>query len=75
MKRFKFMTIIVLAAVGFIMMACSEQRPAAEKTTPEKAKVENLATTPEDIKKEAKDLARTTMAYTDEQKALYQEKI
>src|SRR5210317_994813 len=70
MKRIGFIIIIALAALCFFMAACSEQKPAAEK-----AKIESLATTPEDIKKEAKDLAETTMSYTKEQKALYQQKI
>ena len=57
------------------MLGCSEQKQTVEKSAPEKAKIENLATTPQDIKKEAKDLAKTTMAFTEEQKALYQEKL
>ena len=75
MKRFGSTSIFALAALFFFMTACSEQKPTAEKTTPEKAKVESLATTPQDIKKEAADLAKTTMIYTEEQKALYQKKI
>jgi hypothetical protein len=70
MKRIGFIIIIALATLCFFMAACSEEKPAAEK-----AKIESLATTPEDIKKEAKDLAETTMSYTKEQKALYQQKI
>jgi hypothetical protein len=61
-----------MLAIGFFLVACSEQKPA---TPAAKAKVENLATKPADIKKEAKDLAATTMAYTEEQKAQYQKKI
>lgn len=75
MKRFRSTTVTALAALCFFMTACSEQTPTAEKTTPERAKVENLATTPGDIRKEAGDLAKTTMTYTEEQKALYQKKI
>ena len=75
MKPFGFATIFALAAFCFFMTACSEQKQTTEKASPEKAKVENLATTPEDIKKEAGDLAKTTMAYTEEQKKLYQEKL
>ena len=75
MKRFLLPAIIALAALCFFMTACSEQKPTAEKGSPEKARVENLATTPADIKKEAEDLAKTTMAFTEEQKALYQKKI
>ena len=74
MKLFRIPTILFFAAFCFIMTACSDQKPAAEKTASEKAKVENLATTPQDIKKEAADLAKTTMAYTEEQKALFQKK-
>lgn len=69
MKRFG-LTIIALLAVGFLMAACGEQ-----KTAPEKAKVENLATTPEDIKKEAKDLAKTTITYAEEQKEIYTQQV
>ena len=75
MKLLKFIPVITLIAVFFLMIACSEQKPTAEKTTPEKAKVENLATTPEDIKKEAKDLAKATMTYSAEQMAQYKQKI
>jgi hypothetical protein len=75
MKRFKFMNIFILTILYFFMAACSEQKPTAEKAATERAKVENLETTPDDIKKEAADLARTTLAYTEEQKTLYQEKI
>jgi DNA polymerase III delta prime subunit len=75
MKPFGFTTIIALAALCFFTTSCSEQKPAAEKVSTEKAKVENLATTPADIRKEATDLAKTTMAYTEEQKEVYQEKI
>jgi DNA polymerase III delta prime subunit len=75
MKRFGFTSIISLTVLCFFLAACSEQKPPAEKASTEKAKVENLATTPEDIKKEASDLAKTTMAYTEEQKELYQKKI
>ncbi|MGW8161574.1 MAG: hypothetical protein ACWGN1_04945 [Desulfobulbales bacterium] len=74
MKRFAITTIFIMAALGFIITACSGQKPA-EKTPQKTGKVENLATTPQDIKKEAEDLAKTTMAYTKEQKALYQEKL
>ena len=52
------------------MIACSEQKPTAEK-----AKVESLATTPADIKKEAKDLAKVTMTYSAEQMEQYKQKI
>ena len=75
MKRHGSLIIIAAAAIGFFISACSEQKPTAEKVTPERAKIENLATTPQDIKKEAKDLAKTTMAYTEEQKDLYMEKL
>lgn len=43
----------------------------SRKKATEGAKVENLATTPDDIKKEAADLAGTTLVYTEEQKELY----
>ena len=75
MKHFGFRVIIALAVLSLLVTACSDQKPAVEKTAPERVKVENLATTPEDIKKEAGDLAKTAMAYTEEQKALYQKKI
>jgi hypothetical protein len=55
MKWYGFATFIVLLTVGLIMAGCSEQKPAEEKASPERARVENLATTPEDIKKEARD--------------------
>jgi hypothetical protein len=71
MKRFGATIIILLIAVGFLMIACSsEQKPTAEK-----AKVESLATTPADIKKEAKDLAKVTMTYSAEQMEQYKQKI
>ena len=75
MRRFGFTTMVVVATICFFLTSCSEQKQTAEKTPQPKAKVESLATTPEDIKKEAADLARTTMAYTEEQKELYQKKI
>lgn len=75
MKNYIILTLLIFGIPGFFMTACSEQDQTAEKTTQNNAKIENLATTPEDIKKEAKDLARTTMAYTEEQKTLYMEKI
>jgi apolipoprotein N-acyltransferase len=75
MKRTGFTTIIALAALCFFITACSEQKPATEKAATEKAKVEKLETTPQDIKKEAEDLAKTTAAYTEEQKTLYQQEI
>ena len=71
MYRFAIIPLIVLISSMTLLTACSEQKPAA----PAKAKVENLATTPQDIRKEAKELAATTMAYTEEQKAQYQKKI
>ena len=71
MKHFGSTIIIALIAVGFLMIACSsEQKPTAEK-----AKVESLATTPADIKKEAKDLAEVTMTYSAEQMTQYKQKI
>jgi hypothetical protein len=75
MERAGFINIFVLAILCFFMTACSEQQPSEEKAATEKAKVENLATTPEDIKRDAAELAGTTLAYTEEQKALYQKKI
>ena len=75
MKHLGSTSIITLIALGFFMIACSEQKPAAEKITPESAKVENLATTPEDIKKEAQDLKNTSMTYLDEQMAEYKQKV
>jgi hypothetical protein len=71
MYRYAIIPLIVLISSMTLLTSCSEQKPAA----PAKAKVENLATTPEDIRKEAKELAATTMAYTEEQKAQYQKKI
>ena len=70
MKHVGFLVIIALASLCFFITACSEEKPAAEK-----AKIENLATTRADIQKEAKDLAETTLAYTQEQKDLYQQRI
>jgi len=75
MKLFGFTTIITFGVIFFFLTSCSEQKQTAEKPQPEKARVESLSTTSADIKKEAEDLAKTTMAYTEEQKALYQEKI
>jgi len=75
MKHFGFTTLVVLGVICFSLTSCSDQDQSVEKAPAEKAKVENLATTPADIKKEAEDLAKTTMAYTEEQKALYQKKI
>lgn len=62
--------IIMAAAILLLNMSCSEQKQA-EKATPEKARVESLATTPADIRKEAGDLANTTLTYAEEQKELY----
>jgi len=70
MKHYLMMTIFALLAVGFFMAACGEQKPATEKV-----KVENLATTPEDIKKEAQDLAKTTITYAEEQKEIYTQQV
>ena len=75
MHRYGIVPIIVVITSIVLLTACSEQQPATEKTAPPEAKVEKLATTPADIGKEAKDLAATTMAYTEEQKAQYQIKI
>ena len=72
MHRYAIISIIVIIASSTLLTSCSEQKPTTEKTALEKGKVENLATTPADIKKEAKDLAETTMAYTEEQKAQYE---
>ena len=73
MKRSGFLSIAALAALCFFIAACSEQKTTAEKATPAKAKVENLATTPADIKKEAKDLAEAALSYADQQKLKYLE--
>ena len=75
MKHFGFKALVILGVICFFLTSCSDQEQSVEKAPMEKAKVENLSTTPADIKKEAADLAKTTMAYTEEQKALYQEKI
>lgn len=75
MKNFSVMIILTFGILCFSMTSCSEQKQTVEKAPQKSGNIENLATTPEDIKKEAKDLARTTMTYTEEQKALYQEKI
>ena len=75
MRYFGFTALVALGVICFFLTSCSDQERSAEKAPMEKAKVENLATTPADIKKEAADLAKTTMAYTEEQKALYQKKI
>lgn len=75
MKGFKYSTILLLASVTFLIMACSEQKQSAGKAAPEKAKVESLATTPADIKKEAGDLAKAAMTYAEEQKALYTQEV
>ena len=75
MHRYAIIPIIVLITSIVLLASCSEQKPTAEKTGLGKGKVENLATTPADIKKEAKGLAETTMAYTKEQKAQYEKTI
>ena len=75
MKHFGFTALVLLGLICFSLTSCSDQEQSSEKAPVKKAKVENLATTPADIKKEAEDLAKTTMAYTEEQKALYQKKI
>ena len=75
MKLFGFVTIITFGVIFLFLTSCSDQKQTAEKPQPAKARVESLSTTTADIKKEAEDLAKTTMAYTEEQKALYQEKI
>ena len=75
MKHFGFTALVLLGVICFSLTSCSDQEQSSEKAPVKKAKVENLATTPADIKKEAEDLAKTTMAYTEEQKALYQKKI
>lgn len=75
MKRSGLLALAAFGAICLFLVSCSEQKQKVEKTPPEKAKIESLATTPQDIRKEAEDLAKTTMAYTEEQKELYQKKI
>ena len=75
MKRSGFITLAAFGLICLFLVSCSDQKQTVEKAPPEKAKIESLATTPQDIRKEAEDLAKTTMAYTEEQKALYQKKI
>jgi len=75
MKHFGFISIFALGLLCLFLISCTDQKQSAEKAPREKARIENLSTTPGDIKKEAEDLAKTTLAYTEEQKALYEKKI
>ncbi len=75
MKGFKYTTILLLASIALLIISCSDQKQSAETPPPEKAKVESLATTPADIKKEAGDLARTTLNYAEEQKEQYTQEV
>lgn len=75
MKGFKYTTILLLASIALLIISCSDQKQSAETAPPEKAKVESLATTPADIKKEAGDLARTTLNYAEEQKEQYTQEV
>ena len=45
MKRYRLTTIMAIIVSLTFLTACSEQKKTAEKALPEKAKVENLATT------------------------------
>lgn len=74
MKRHVFTILGIFSLISFLLLSCSEPQEV-EKASPGQTRVENLATTPADIKKEAEDLAKTTMAFTEEQKELYQKKI
>jgi hypothetical protein len=75
MKRSGLTTIIAMIAIGFFMMACSEQKPTAEKTTQESTKVKRYIPTPEEIESEAKGQTKPQITYTDEQLEQIQQEI
>lgn len=75
MKSSQLAIIIALLAIGFFMMACSDQKTTAKKVTPESAKVESLATAPKNITEKAQDRAKTPMTFPDEQMAEYKQKV
>jgi 2,3-bisphosphoglycerate-independent phosphoglycerate mutase len=75
MKRSGFIALAAFGVICLFLVSCSDQKQTVETAPPEKARIESLTTTPQDIRKEAEDLAKTTMAYTEEQKELYQKKI
>ena len=65
MKRHILTSLVAMLAISFFLAACSEQKPATEKQ----------ATTTQDIKKEAKELTDTALAYSLEQKEKYTEQV
>ncbi len=65
MKRHILTPFVAMLAFSFFLAACGEQKPATEKQ----------ATTTQDIKKEAKELADTALAYSIEQKEKYTEQV
>jgi len=65
MKRHIFTAFIVMLTIGFLLAACGEQKPAAEKQ----------ASTTQDIRKEARELADAALAYSIEQKEKYTQEI
>ena len=65
MKLYRLATFVMIAAIGFFVVACSEQKPATEKQ----------ATATQDVKKEAKELADTALAYSLEQKEKYTQEV
>ena len=77
MKPFGLTTIIALITIGFFMISCSEQKPTAEKTAQESAKVKRYIPTPEEIQREAEAQTKTkpSITYTDEQLEQIQQNI
>lgn len=65
MKRHILAPFVGMLAISFFLAACGEQKPVTEKQ----------ATTTQDIKKEAKKLTDTALAYSLEQKEKYTEQI
>ena len=65
MKLSRLTIFALIMAIGFFMVACGEQKPAAKKQV----------TTSQDVKKEAKELADTALAYSLEQKEKYTQEV
>ena len=75
MKSSQLATIIALLAIGFFMIACSEQKTTGEKVKTETAKVESLVTTPKVFKNNTEDRVKNPMTFPDEQMAEYKQKV
>ena len=65
MKPSRLTIFVVILAIGFFLVACGEQKPTTEKQ----------ATTTQDVRKEARELADTALAFSIEQKEKYTEQV